>query len=84
MACRMSPLQLAKRALVTLLVALARQYSIPALPINRDSPDKAVLTAFRKVARKVHPGKGGCRDDAWKLNNARDAWEPAIVYRQVP
>ena len=38
MAC--SPVQLAKRALVTLLLTLARQYAMPALPLSRDSPDK--------------------------------------------
>ena len=68
-----SPLQLAKRALVTLLLALARQYDIPAIPINRDSPDKVVLDAFKKVARKVHPDKGGSHNDCLKLNAAREA-----------
>ena len=65
-----SALHLAKRACVTLLLASARQYAIPALPITRDSPDKAVLDAFRKVARKVHPDKGGFKSGAQKLNAA--------------
>ena len=33
--------QLAKRALVTLLLILARKYDIPAVVVNRDSPDAA-------------------------------------------
>ena len=57
MAC--SPVQLAKRALVTLLLTLARQYAMPALPLSRDSPDKVVMESFKKVAKKVHPDKGG-------------------------
>ena len=38
-----SALQLAKRALVRLLITFARQYVIPSVTINRDSPDKAVI-----------------------------------------
>ena len=73
MAC--SPVQLAKRALVTLLFTFARQYAMPALPFSRDSPDKVVLESFKKVAKKVHPDKGGATEDAQKLNEARQAWE---------
>ena len=73
MAC--SPVQLAKRALVTLLLALARQYAMPALPLSRDSPDKVVMESFKKVAKKVHPDKGGATEDAQKLNEAREAWD---------
>ena len=45
-----SAVQLAKRALVSLLLALARQYGV-ALALNRDSPDKSVLDGYRKAAR---------------------------------
>ena len=69
-----SPLQLAKRALVTLLLALAKSYGVP-LGINRDSTDKVVLDSFRKVVRKVHPDKGGSNADVQKLNAARELWE---------
>ena len=62
MVANMSALQLAKRALVTLLLALARQYNI-VLALNRDSKDDVVLTALKKVARKVHPDKGGSGED---------------------
>ena len=44
--------QLAKRALVTLLLILARKYDIPAVVINRDSPDGVVLATFKKVSRR--------------------------------
>ena len=47
-----SALQLAKRALATLLVAFARAYGLK-LALDRDSPDKAVLECFKKVVRKV-------------------------------
>ena len=68
---------LAKRALVTLLLAFARQYQVPGLAVNRDSPDKVVIESFKKVSRKIHPDKGGSTSDAQKLNNARDEWEKA-------
>ena len=72
-------LQLAKRALVAALLAFARQYAL-SLDVNRESSDKVVLSAYRKVARKVHPDKGGTTEDAAKLNAARDAWEQASVH----
>ena len=55
--------QLAKRALVTLLLSLARKYDIPAVVVNRDSPDAVVLATFKKVSKKVHPDKGGSTQD---------------------
>ena len=66
-----SAVQLAKRALVSLLLALARQYGI-ALAFNRDSPDKSVLDGFRKVIRKAHPDKGGSLQHTQQLNMARE------------
>ena len=53
----------AKRAFVTLLLQLAVAYQI-VVSINRDSPDAAVLAAFRKVSLKVHPDKGGSVKEA--------------------
>ena len=52
-----TPLQLAKRALVTLLLLCARQYEISALAINQDSPDKVILDAFKKTAAQQRPGQ---------------------------
>ena len=74
---------LAKRALVTLLLAFARQYQILALVIIRDSPDKDILAAFKKVARRIHPDKGGSTSDFQRLNNARDEREEASLRPQV-
>ena len=71
--------QLAKRALVTLLLILARKYDIPAVVVNRDSPDAVVLATFKRVSKKVHPDKGGSTQDFQKLNNARDEWNKAPV-----
>ena len=48
----------AKRLLVSLLLRLAVAYNI-VINISRDSPDAAILAAFRKVTLKVHPDKGG-------------------------
>ena len=71
-----TPLQAAKRVFVSLLLTLARAYEI-AVKINRESPDKDVKAAFRKVSLKVHPDKGGRSEDFAKLNAAREAWEEA-------
>ena len=54
----LSPLEKAKRAFVSLLLLLARAHGL-ALGISRESLDPAVLTAFRRVSRKVHPDRGG-------------------------
>ena len=78
-----SPLQLARRTFVSLLLQLARQYGV-VLAITRDSPDKLVLDGSRKVVRKVHPDKGGSPDDAKKLNAARDAWDKALGAKTAP
>ena len=48
----------AKRLLVTLLLRRAVAYHV-AVTISRDSPDAAILAAFRKLTLKVHPDKGG-------------------------
>ena len=71
-----SPLQLAKRALVSLLLSLARQYAV-ALAINLESPDKVVLDSFGQVARKAHPDKGASKEHMRKLNESRDQWKKA-------
>jgi hypothetical protein len=47
-----SPLTLAKRAFVKVLLALASSYSV-AVQVNRDTADHAVLTAYKRVALKV-------------------------------
>ena len=71
-----SAIQAAKRALVSLFLTLARYYQVT-LTLCRDSADKDVVTAFRKVVLKAHPDKGGRDGDAQKLNDARDVWDTA-------
>ena len=68
-----TPLQQATRALVTLLLSLASGYQI-VLAVTRESPDAEIKKAVRKVAAKVHPDKGGSKDDMQRLLTARDHW----------
>ena len=49
---------LAKRALITLIKALALAYGITA-NVMRESPDPAVVSAYRRLSLKVHPDRGG-------------------------
>ena len=70
--------QRAKRALVSLLLALAGAYGVP-LTLTRDSPDTDVKKAWRRVSAKVHPDKGGSAEDTQHLNAARDAWLAAAA-----
>ena len=49
-------MQLAQRAFVKVLLAIAAAY-IVIMQVNRDSEDKKLLKAFRRVALKVHPDK---------------------------
>ena len=50
-----SPLQFAKQALVTLLVALAKSYDA-SQGINRDSADTLFFDGLLKVGQKTWPG----------------------------
>ena len=67
---------LAKRALVSLLLAFAQQYNV-SVNVNRDSSDQGVEAAFRSVVKKVHPDKGGRVADAQRLQAAREKWRSA-------
>ena len=51
----------AKRALVRLLLSLATAHRV-LVRIKRDSADKDALAAYRRVALKVHPDKGGASE----------------------
>jgi len=68
--------QPAKRALVAVLRELAGSYEL-VINIQRESPDAAVLAAYRKVVLKVHPDKGGQVEDAQRLQGAKEAWDSA-------
>lgn len=69
-----SRVQAARRALVTLLLALGEAYNI-AVVVSRESPDAEMQKAYRRVAARVHPDKGGSADDSKKLNAMRDTWQ---------
>ena len=56
MAC--SPVQLAKRALVTLLLTFARNMGCLLCPFSRGSPDKVVVDSFKKHDRVTVPVQG--------------------------
>ena len=64
----------AKRALVSLLIRLAKLYSI-VLDITRDSADVDIRRAFKKVSRKAHPDRGGSGEHQQTLNDTHAAWE---------
>ena len=70
------PRQAAKRAFVAVLLRVAQFYKL-VLGITRDSPDDELTGAYRKVARRAHPDKGGSVEHQTQLNNARDAWHAA-------
>ena len=63
----------AKRAFVTVLLSVASTYSVKA-KVNRDSKDKDLLGAYRQVAKKAHPDKGGDKAKFQRLQAAKEAW----------
>jgi hypothetical protein len=67
----------AKRALVKMLLSLARIY-LPGLHITRDSDDKEVQEAYQRVVLKVHPDKGGSIEHTQQLQNAKEACEKVL------
>ena len=56
----------AKRAFVSVILALAHAYKLVA-NINRDSTDDMVLRAYKRVMLKAHPDKGGKNSDMQRL-----------------
>ena len=73
----LSIIDTARRAMVTLLKSLAGIYCVAVL-LTRQSTDVEVSAAFKKVARKAHPDKGGAPEHQKALNAARDAWQDAV------
>ena len=66
----------AKRALVSILLQLASFYTLD-VDLVRESHDDAVLSAYRRVAKKAHPDKGGQKKQFQKQQAAKDAWDSA-------
>ena len=80
----MSPAQLLKRALVTILLELARVYALD-LGLTRNSPDTNVKKAFRRVILRAHPDKaGGSEAASKKLNAAWSQWLEAGRSKHKP
>ena len=71
-----SRILVATRALVALLLVLARRYEL-VLQVNRDSSPELLVKAYKKVLLKAHPDKGGSKEAAQKLLNAKADWESA-------
>ena len=72
-----SPTDVAKRELVKLLKSLAVKYGVQ-LEVTRDSSDKEVVKAWRKVSLKTHPDKGGTAEDSARLNAANGVWQNLV------
>ena len=66
----------AKRALVKLILSFAACYEV-LLSVNRDSGDKDILSAYRRVVVRVHPDKGGRKKDFQSLQAAKESWDTA-------
>lgn len=71
-----SPLGVATRAFASVLLLLARRYQLH-LVVNRDSSQEVLLKAYKKVVLKVHPDKGGTKEDAQKLQAVKTEWDKA-------
>ena len=69
----LSVLAAATRAFVKVMVALSAAYG-QGLRANRDSPHEDLLAAYKKLAVRVHPDKGGCKEHMQELLAARGAW----------
>jgi len=72
----LSTLGAATRAFVSVLLVLSRSYLL-ALEVNRDSTQEHLVKAYRKVLLKVHPDKGGKKEDAQRLQEAKETWDKA-------
>ena len=61
----------AARALVKVLLSLARVYELT-LTVNRDSSEPDLLKAYRRVALKAHPAKFASNDNLRKFQQAEE------------
>ena len=72
-----SQADVAKRELVKVLRELAAKYSV-SVSLTRESSNKDVEKAFRKVSGKAHPDKGGLLADFQKLSATNDVWQDLL------
>ena len=61
---------------MAVLLTLLATYSLQ-LQVTRDSSDDVLLRAYRRLALKVHPDKGGLVEHAQALNAAKEEWDKA-------
>ena len=66
----------AQRAFVSALLAMAKKYGV-GLEVRRESLPPDVLKAYRQVAKRAHPDKGGHKADFQRLQAAKEEWERA-------
>ena len=71
-----SGIDLAERALVSLLSRLAVLYSV-VVGVTRETSDAKVRRAYRKLSKKCHPDRSGKREHQQSLNSGCSAWEDA-------
>ena len=62
-----SAADVAKRQFLQVLREVAAKYHVD-VPVSRESPRKEVERAYRKVAAKAHPDKGGAQADFQRLS----------------
>ena len=70
----LSLLQQATRAFVRVLLTVARVYNV-ALNVSRDSPEQALVKAYKKLVLKAHPDKGGAAKHFQALQDAKEKWD---------
>ena len=66
----------ATRAFVVVLLSLAKAYNL-IVSVNRDSCNVELQRAYRRVVLRAHPDKGGKKEDAQRLQEARATWQQA-------
>ena len=71
-----SKVQVATRAFVAVMLALARCYQLLA-QVNRDSSPEEMLKAYKRVLLKAHPDKGGSNEHMQRLQAAKESWQQA-------
>ena len=79
----LSALVRAQRAFVSVLLKLARAHGV-SVDVNRESPVAEVAKAYRRVAKLVHPDKGGRKRDFQELQAKKEVWDAARATRAKP
>jgi hypothetical protein len=72
------PKQIAKRELVKLINSLAQKYGA-SVYTTRESDERAVKVAYRRLVRHVHPDRGGNTADAQALHSLMDEWQGKVT-----